>query len=85
MRVSKGMRVAYINTDDTISYGKVIGLGWTACVEGVRVALASVVFDDFNETTWFDVMFAHDLYPADHVFAPVCECGNLRRLCHPEA
>jgi len=84
MKVTKGMRVQYVNADGTISTGKVIGVGWTACVNGVRDALASVLFDDFNETTWFDEMFVCDLLPLDHVFYS-CECGNPTYMCHPHA
>lgn len=85
MKVTKGMRVAYINIDGTVSRGKVIGVGWTARVDGRRDAIASVMFDDFNEDTWFDEMFVFDLFPADHVFHTACECGNLTRMCHPHA
>lgn len=83
-KVSKGMRVLYVNVDGTISRGKVIGVGWSARVGGERAALASVLFDDFNETTWFDEMFVDDLLPHDHVFLS-CECGNPTSMCHPDA
>lgn len=94
MKVTKGMRVSTLNFDNTISTGKVIGVGYAKYYHDdvTMEQTAHVVFDDFqghchtpDEGAWFTDMYSRDLNPIGHVYHEQCACGSLLSMCHPHA
>lgn len=94
MKVTKGMRVSMLNADNTVSTGKVIGVGLARYYfdDVTMEQTAHVVFDDFQGHTmtpdtdiWWTDVYARDLNPVDHVYWEQCACGSLLSMCHPHA